>query len=281
MTVANFIPTIWSARLFQSIHTNLVYGALANRNYEGEISAYGDTVKINGIGAVSVTSYNRNTDLEDPEILSDNTRTFQITESRAFHFYIDDVDKAQINVQLMQEAMREAGYAMAKEVDDFVRQMYLDALPANTIGNDTTPVAVSAAQAYELLVDLSVKLDESDTPADGRWVVVPAWFHGQLLKDDRFVKYGTSSQDQRLVNGKVGAAAGFEIFKSNRVPNTGGAKYKLIAGNSQVYTYAEQINQVEAYRPQKRFGDAVKGLHLFGGKTIRPEFMAVATVDKA
>src|SRR5690606_5414342 len=71
---------------------------------------------------------------------------------------------------------------------------------------------------YEHLVDLGVLLDESNIPIEGRFVVVPAWYHGLLLKDDRFIKAGTVASDRRLANGEVGEAAGFKILKSNNFP---------------------------------------------------------------
>ncbi len=109
---------------------------------------------------------------------------------------------------------------------------------------------------------------------------MPAWFHGILRKDDRFVKAGTTRSDLVLRNGEVGQAAGMTVLESNNVPNTAGAKYKIIAGYPGAITYAEQIAQVEAYRPEKRFADAVKGLHLYGARLIRPNGIAVLTANK-
>ena len=54
-----------------------------------------------------------------------------------------------------------------------------------------------------------------------------------------------------------------------------------IAGSSIATTYAEQINKVEAFRPEKRFADALKGLHLYGAKVVRPEALVVASVKVA
>jgi hypothetical protein len=57
-------------------------------------------------------------------------------------------------------------------------------------------------------------LDEGNIPTTDRFAIVPAWFHGLLLKDDRFVRSGTGRGDDRLANGEVGEAAGFRILKS-------------------------------------------------------------------
>ena len=123
-------------------------------------------------------------------------------------------------------------------------------------------------------------LDESNVPSAGRWVVLPPWYYGLLLKDDRFVQAGTTAADAALRTGLVGEAAGFQIFKSNNVPNTSGAKYKVMAGYSGAISYAEQIAEVEAYRPELRFGDAMKGLHLYGGKITRPSGLALLVCSK-
>jgi len=110
---------------------------------------------------------------------------------------------------------------------------------------------------------------------------VPAWFHGLLLKDERFISSGTNVGDAARRNAEVGEAAGFSILKSNNVPNTGAAKYRIFAGHSIATAYVEQIIDVQTYKPEKRFGDAVKGLHVYGAKVVRPEALAVLIASKS
>ena len=57
MAISNFIPQIWSARLQEKLQHALVFGALCNRNYEGEIRQWGDTVHINTINDITVKPY--------------------------------------------------------------------------------------------------------------------------------------------------------------------------------------------------------------------------------
>lgn len=54
-----------------------------------------------------------------------------------------------------------------------------------------------------------------------------------------------------------------------------------LAGSSIATSFAEQILEVEAYRPQLRFGDALKGLHVYGSKVVRPTGLVVASVKVA
>lgn len=279
-----FIPTVWAARLLTALEKSLVYGQanVSNRQYEGEIREAGNTVKIASIGDVSIGDYIKDTDIADPEILNDSEQTLLIDQAKYFNFYVDSIDRAQQNVNVLDEAMRRSAWALREKADAFIAGVMQAAVPAgNLIGSVTTPEAPTSANAYEHLVDLGVLLDESDVPLEGRFVVVPAWFHGLLLKDDRFIRSGTARGDATLANGMVGEAAGFSILKSNNVPNTAGAKYKIIAGHGIATAYVEQIVDLQTYKPEKRFGDAVKGLHVYGAKVIRPTALAMLIADKA
>jgi len=280
----NFIPTVWAARLLVALEKALVYAqdGTVNRDYEGDIKESGNTVKIGSIGDVTIGDYVKNTNITDPEILTDAEQSLLIDQSKYFNFYVDSVDRAQQNVNVMDEAMRRAAWALREKADTFMAGI-MDAavLSINKIGSTTTPKVPTKDDAYEYLVDLGVLLDESDTPIDGRFVIVPAWFHGLLLKDERFVKTGSSSADAALANGQVGEAAGFKILKSNSVPNATGTKYKILAGHAVATAYAEQIVDLQTYKPEKRFGDAVKGLHVYGAKVVRDKALAVLIANKS
>ena len=279
-----FIPTVWAARLLTALDKSLVYGqpGVVNRDYEGEIREAGNSVKVASIGDVSIGDYTKDTDITDPEILTDAEQTLLIDQQKYFNFFIDSVDRAQQNVNTLDEAMRRAAYKLNDTADTYIAKAMDDAVPVgNKIGSTATPKIPTKDNAYEYLVDLGTLLDESNTPISGRFCIVPAWFHGLLLKDDRFVRSGTASGDDRLRNGEVGEAAGFMIFKSNNVPNTTGAKYKIIAGHPIATSYAEQIVDVRTYQPEKRFGDAVKGLHVYGAKVLRSQNLAELIADRS
>ena len=280
----DFIPTVWAGRLLTALENALVYGQkqVCNRDYEGEIQAAGNTVKIASIGNVAVADYEKDTDIADAAALTDAEQTLLIDQQKYFHFYVDSLDRVQQNVDIMDEAMRNAGWRLREEADNFLAGVMDAAMPAgNTIGSIATPMVPTKDNAYEYLVDLGVKLDESNAPINGRFCIIPAWFHGMLLKDDRFVRSGTTVGDVRLANGEVGEAAGFRILKSNNVPNTSGLKYKIIAGHANATAYVEQILDLQGYKPEKRFGDAVKGLHVYGAKVVRPACLACLIANKS
>lgn len=287
MTLLNFIPAVWAANLLSNLNKAHVYAqpGMVNRDYEGSISGAGDRVKINSIGRVTVFDYTKNVDMPAPEVLTDAQRELIINQAKGFNFLIDDVDKAQTQPKVMAEATREAAYSLSDVTDQFVASLYVDA--GTNLGSTVAPRTLAAASdAYDLLVETSVALDEKSISRGNRQVVVPPWFFGLLSKDNRFVGAGVSS-DAILRNGFQGSAAGFSIVMSNNVPTAtdpaaggGGTSFKIQASTPQARSFAEQIVETEAYRPERRFADALKGLHVYGGKVVRPEALAVAHVKR-
>lgn len=286
MTLNNFIGEIWSARLLANLNKALVYAqpAVCNRDYEGEIKNVGDTVHINGIAPVTAKPYTKNVAIAEPDTLSDAATTLIIDQANYTNFEVDDVDKAQGAVSVMDGAMAEAAYALGDLADQYVAGIAVTAVDEdNEIGTDESPIVpgtTAGSTVYDYLVDLSVLLNESNTPKFGRWVILPPWMIGKLVKDDRFSNISASGSPEALRNGYVSRVAGFDVLESNNVPNTTGTLYKCLAGYTGAITYGEQINEVEAYRPEDSFSDAVKALHLFGAKVTRPSALAMITANK-
>lgn len=286
MSIANFIPSVWAADILRALDTLLVYAspAIINSDYEGEISAAGDSVRINLLGDVTVKSYTRDTDIDTPEALTDAQLTLTVDQAKYFNFAVDDIDRRQAQGDLRAEAARRAAYGLRKVMDSFVAALYTEIASTQFTGDDTTPIAdfdSNSGRAYDKLVDLGTLLNNTDTPEDGRFVVIPPWYEGYLQKDSRFTSYGTNGNLEQLRNGftagdngLIGRAAGFDVYRSNQVPNTSSAKYKIIAGHRSAWSRAQQILETEAYRPERRFADALKGLHVYGAKVVRPYNLA-------
>ncbi len=278
-------PTIWAGLLLKNLNDEHVYGAVLNTDYEGDIKDAGDTVKINSIGRVAITDYAPGSDHAVPETLDDSQMMLTITESKMFNFLVDDVDKAQQKPKIMRDAMEEAGWGLSDVADAFLATLLeagvATASPDNTLAAaGSVGVGASDQDAYELLVDLDVLLSESSVPRNGRWVVIPPWFEGLLRKDPRFVSFGTDPNVANLKNGRIGTASGFEVKVSNNVPVAGSA-FTVISGYKGAATFAEQISKVEGFRPERRFADAMKGLHLYGALVTRPYGLASVVATAA
>jgi N4-gp56 family major capsid protein len=271
----SFIPEVWSALMLTSLKKALVYGqpGVVNRDYEGDIRNMGDTVRIRSISRPTIGTYTKNSTTITPETLTDAQRALYIDQAKYFAFELDDIDAAQSTGGEMEGALQEAVYGLRDVADQYIASLYTGAQASNQIG---TVSVTTAALAYTQLRRLSVKLDEANVPQEGRWAVVPPWYHGLLLEEDKFVRVDASGTSEGLRNGLIGRALGFDILKSNNAPLVTGDDYAVMAGHSSAISFAEQIASIETYRPEDAFSDAVKGLHVYGAKLVRPD--AIATV---
>ena len=273
----SFIPEIWSAQVLVSLKKAQRYAqaGVVNRNYEGEIRNGGDTVRVRSISRPTISTYTKGGTLTY-EQLTDAQRALTVDQQKSFSFVVDDIDKAQ-NGGAMQEAADEAAYGLRDLADQYVAAMYTGAQTANQIGT----VSVTTGDiAYTQLLALKTKLDEANVPDEGRWAIVPSWYEGLLLNNDKFVRVDASGTDEGLRNGRIGRAAGFTVLMSNNAPLVTGDDYAVMAGVPGAISYAEQIVEMEALRLQTTFGTGVRGLHVYGAKLMRPDAIATLIASK-
>jgi hypothetical protein len=291
LSINNFKPEIWSAQLLVGLRNALVYAQpqLVNRNYEGEITSHGQSVHITTVGDPTIFDYAAGDTINYEDVETAGT-DLVIDQAKAFAFKIDDVDKAQALLNPMSQMAQNAAYGLRDKADAYVASLYTGVAAANVVGSSGSPIDIhtppgagltNKAAYDDVLVGLRTKLDRANVPTEGRYAVVSPEFEGQLLKDDRFVRVDASGTDTGLRNGMVGRAAGFDILKSNNTPNPSGDTQVVQAGYPGAITYAEQILETEALRLQSTIADAIRGLHVFGAKLLRPTGIAVAYVDPA
>ena len=268
MAIATFIPQVWSARLNQNLQKALVFGALCNRNYEGEISQWGDTVHINILNDISVKPYTPGMDLADPEQLSGTDAVLSIDHGAYYHFFLNDVDAAQTRSDVMDTAMRNAAHQLAVDAENYI----LDVIREEA-GMKPTMTLPSAEDGglYALLLEIKKVMDGNDVPRHDRKLILSPELESALLMDNRFIT-GSAEADHRLAEGAVARALGFDIYISTCLEG------EFVAMIPDAVTFANQITKVEAYRPEKGFYDGVKGLCLSGAKVTMPKAVCIATI---
>lgn len=281
MAITTFIPEVWSAALLQALRVNTVFNqaGIVNRDYEGEIRNAGDTVHINTLTRPTIRTYTTHTDITvDP--LTDSETTFTITQAKYWAFEVDDIERRQALSAgaLIDTATSEAGAGLSETQDTYLAGlMATDTLAGNKLG---ATAVNSTDTAFNLLVNLRTKLSNNRVPMQGRWVAVSTDYVGYLLKDNRFISAAQYGSNDVLLNGEVGRALGFRIFEVPAAQLVAGASTGKIfqAGHPMGTTLAEQIRKTESLRMPSRFADEVRGLHLYGGKVVRPAALATADV---
>jgi hypothetical protein len=292
MSVSSFVPEVWSAALLTSLKKAQVFARLINRNYEGEIAQSGDTVHITSISRPTIATYVPNVTVIAPETLQTADRTLVIDQAKYFAFEVDDVDLRQVRGNIIDEAMREAAYGLSDAADQFLCQL-VGTNAAGVTGvaaaNQIADTAITTGDlAYTNLTKLSQKLNEANVSQLGRFAVIPPWYL-QLLLDTNKIAFNPmlagnpAIGEAALIQGYVNRLVGMDIYVSNNIQQAAGDGDDsiIIAGTPDAWSYAEQISKTEAYRPPTTFADAIKGLHLYGGKITRPDGLATLIASKA
>ena len=261
----------------------------------------GDTVKINAIGDITIANYTKDTDMNPPQALTDMQTMLAITQAKYFNFEVDDIDAAQAHPKVMGEASSWAGFRAKDVIDQFIAGFYVDCVAANLVGSSgsfVTPQVPTQANVgggqtvYDYLVVLDQFLDQQYVPQDGRWCVVPPWIRTLLTQDIRWTSFNTPAalanirsglmQDGANGNAYIGKIEDMDVYVSVNSPHLGGtngiagSQDVVIAGQRDALSFALGLQKTEAYRPPYRFADALKGLFLYGAKTVRPYALAVA-----
>lgn len=265
MSYNNFIPEIWSAKLQRERERDAVAVALCNRDWEGEIKEVGDTVKINGVIRPTVAQYVKNSTTITPENLNGASTSLKIERADFFAFEIDDVDKRQASGNIMDAQMKEANEAMSDSADDYIYTKYTDR------GAEVDAASITSATVISKITAALKALWNNNVPkkAEISLEVSPDFLEKMLLAEILH----TDPNEKLLENGYVGRLKkflGIKVYMSTGVYNDGTYDYCFMRTKAAI-AFADQLTKIEAYRPESAFSDAVKGLHLYGAKVVRPK----------
>ena len=266
MAITNFIPTIWSENLYTALNKQYIAVANCNRDYEGEIRNRGSVVKICGVGNVTIGDYTKDTDMSTPQALSDTVRELVIDQAKYFNFQIDDIDRVQCTPKLLEAAMKIAADSLANEADRFVYGLYAKATQIVTKDAvDETNILDAILAAREKLYAGNV-FDASEVVIE----VSPA-IASLIMK----AKLDLATDNTSLLEtGCLGSIGGCKVYVSGNIVTvtSGLIQYnKCFVRTKRAIAFAEQLSEIDAYRPEKRFADAVKGLHLYGAEIVYPD----------
>lgn len=285
MAFESWKPEVIAADVQHQLEKSLVYGqpGVINRNYEGDVQ-FAKSVRIVGVGSVTVKDYTQNSDMDDPDTVLDTSLEMTIDYDKYFNFKVSNKDQAQTRIDIMAENNKEAAYAIRDAIDSVIASLYTDASASNLIGTDAAPKTPNLSQGdasniYNLIEDCGVALSESKVPLEGRWMIVPPRFAGLIRKDLKLTAAAPQIAQPGMLNGSITRLGGFSIMESHNVPNTAGAKYKIMFGTSKAMTFASQVNDVRIMDMEKQFAKKVDGEYVFGCKVVRPECLGVMTVS--
>jgi hypothetical protein len=289
-----FLPSIFSKKVLNFFRKSSVAEAITNTDYAGEISAYGDSVKIIKEPEITVYQYERGADVAQTK-LTDVETTLIVDVANAFKFKVDDIETAMSHVNFKEVASSSAAYALRDAFDaGVIAKMFAGvsaAAPNHVLGTDSGTnlgagvfdgagaIDITGANdPLDVMAHMARLLDEQNIPEEGRWFLAPPSFYEQLSQSSsKLMSVDFNAGQGSIRNGLVssGKLRGFDMYKSNNIPGTTAAG-QILAGHISSTATAQTITSTEVLRDQDSFGDICRGLHVYGAKVLRPDALVSA-----
>ena len=293
-----FLPKVYSKQVLNFFRKSSVVEAITNTDYAGEISAFGDTVRIIKEPVITVDQYERGQDITATK-LTDQEVTLIIDIANAFKFIVDDIETNMSHVNFRDVATSSAAYALRDAFDTGVIATMFAGVSASSpnhiLGSDNaTDLAAGTFDGtgnldigfasgehdpIDVLGHMARLLDEQNVPEEGRWFLASPDFYEVLASSSsKLLSVDYNAGQGSIRNGLVssGLLRGFNMYKSNNIAATSNAAGKIIAGHISSTCTAQTITNTEVIRDPSSFGDIVRGLHVYGAKVLRPEALVSA-----
>ena len=297
-TNSYFLPSIYSRKVLNFFRKSSVVEAITNTDYAGEITAYGDSVKIIKEPVISVDQYERGADATATK-LTDAEINLVVDTANAFKFIVDDIEANMSHVNWREVASSSAAYALRDAFDSGVIAVMFAGLsassPNHVLGSDNaTDLAAgtfdgtgnldigfgaSEHDPIDVLSHMARLLDEQNVPEEGRWFLASPDFYEVLASSSsKLLSVDYNAGQGSIRNGLVssGKLRGFSMYKTNNIADTSNAAGKCLAGHISSTATAQTITSTEVLRDPDSFGDIVRGLHVYGAKVLRDEALVGA-----
>jgi len=279
-TAAKFIPEIWSDEVVATYKKSLVAANLIKKmNFKGK---KGDAVHIPKPGRGSANAKEANTQVT----LNTDTATeviVNIDQHWEFSIMIEDIVAAQSLASMRQFYTDDAGYALGRKVDSLILELgrgvnggdgTADYNKAYSGADGTTLYTGTAGALTDAAIRRSIqRLDDSDTPMDGRFLIVPPSTRNTLMGIARFTEQsfvGEVGNSNTIRNGEIGNVYGIPVFvTSNADAATDGDRICLL-GHKDFAVLVEQMGvRTQTQYKQEYLGDLFTADTLFGVKELR------------
>ena len=300
-SAAKFIPEIWSDEVIAAYEKSLVLAPLTKKiAMQGK---KGDTIHIpkptRGVASAKA---------ENTAVTIQNATESEVLVTINKHFeysrMIEDITNVQALASLRQFYTGDAGYALGKQVDDDLftlgksfgngdgSNFVTTATFYNDVSTGTTAYAVDQVVVGDIfddsfLRDMIQKMDDADTPMDGRSLVIPPSLRNAIMGVDRYVS-SDFVNGQGVTNGKIGELYGVDIYVSTNCPvletasenSAGGAIRGAMLCHKDTMVLAEQqgIRSQTQYK-QEFLGTLYTADRLYGTQVLRPETGFIMAVN--
>ncbi len=267
MSVNNFIPEVWAPTMLKALKRKTIFARDCFDAYEGDIKKAGNVITFKELGDPTVHEVafeDRNKEIADSETLEDASLDMAIRQIRDVHFELDDIDEAIAKGNLKQMMENKVPTKIANVIDRYIASL--------AGGKDAPllykgePVVITETNVLTVLDDAIEQLQDNDVP-EGEQIYIKCSNRFYNIAHRAYVGLDTSNSES-ISTGRIGEYGGAKMQRTNNLYKKDGVQY-ICVHTKPFIGYADAFTKVEAYRPQKKFCDAVKGRYLFDAKIIR------------
>jgi len=285
-SAAKFIPEIWSDEVIAAYKSNLIMAnAVKKMSMTGK---KGDVIHV-----PKPTRGQAHAKAAGTAVTIQNTVESEvlITINKHFEFsrLIEDITEVQALASLRQFYTGDAGYGLAKQVDDDLFELGKsfgngDGSSWVNTGSYQINTSSGALEAYDadgtadvgafsdaVFRGLIQKMDDADVPMDGRTFVVPPSLRNAIMGVERY-NSADFVDGKGTVTGKIGNLYGVDVLVSSNVPTleTGVRGAQLIHKDTNVLAEQQGVRSQTQYK-QEFLGTLYTADTLYGTQVMRPE----------
>jgi hypothetical protein len=316
-TGGHFIPEIWTSQLLTDLDDNLILGSpeIVNRQYEGEFRREGDVVRIpHFVDTVTdkglVKAYG---DIADADHAALEYIKMTVAKGSSFNLEIDGLHQLQTKtgIALMENLVNQRARTLANTLDSLIAKTLLAAVQGKDLnGSEDRNATVSGLPAlhgsidkvvdadfdatelisvYDYVVAMLEKLDIKGAPQD-RYLFISPKLRSALLRDPKFIDASHFGGGAVIPTGVIGTILGVPVRVANTLGNHTRSTEKLVKnrhtdfstvdmfmGSTSAVSLIIPFAEMQAYKPEKKFTEAIKSRVIYDAKVIRPEQLQIAT----
>lgn len=290
--LGRYVPALYSKKVLRRFLADTVFQDICNRDYEGEVKAFGSTVYIRKDPDITVNDYTIGGTLTY-EAPKEDAVAMEINKAKYTAFKVDDVDKAQSDIDLINMFAKNTKKEIAIAVDSEVLQYMAGAAAAGNsgatagaisgsidLGAAGAPESITSSNAMTYLIQLNQVLDEANVDSQGRWVVLPAWYLAYLKDGDLKRADVTGDNTGVIRTGLVGTLDGMKVYRNNNLYSvtdgtTSRTAYNVLCGTNEACTFAAQLDKSDTLPIQNSFGEYWRSLFVWGRLVTQSAALAV------
>lgn len=275
MAIDSF-ATLWSARIYENWkNTPGIYRSLVSDVSDQVDGA--NKVNLTNLDGSTITTgtYSQDTDIDIENTPTDTDATLELTESVYTNIYVDRLAQAKMQPQILDNFARRGSEKMNEVMDSYLKTQILAGV-GNTqkissgvlFPSDlSTLTAANITAITEKILDAVYLMDVNHWPTTSRSVVIGPGLKFVLTK--YLVQKGVAPADSVQGSGlqSIENLLGMRVRLDSDLELADAANDVIaIFSNPQSLYFAQTIDDVRVYEPEKRFGSSVKWLSLYGSQ---------------